>query len=341
MEVQSKFLSVCIPSYNRPAELLRLLRSIDCNPNDVQIVICEDHAPKRLEVRANVELFKKESKYEVKYVENEVNKGYDWNVRDLITTADGEYITYMGDDDGFVPGALEKLIAFLRNHRDLGYVLRRTQGKTTNGVPTEIMRYFLGTRFFEPGVEAYQLLFRKSVIISGFTFKRELAVEHMTDRFDGSLLYQLYIMAEICLKHPSAYFDEALTQALPGQTEFYFGASEKEKGLYVPGKISAKGEMNFVGSFLKISRYIDNKYGLESTDYIKRDISKYSYPILEWVQNESRMEMLRCAKLMRIGGMGCTIHFWLYVIGLFVFGGRFCRGLIRLIKRVLGHTPSL
>lgn len=335
------FLSICIPSYNRPDELLRLLRTIDCNPEDVQIVVCEDHAPKRLEVRERVETFKCETKYQVKYVENEVNKGYDWNIRDFITHADGEYITYMGDDDGFVAGALGKLIAFLRAHRELGYVLRRTQGPTINGKPTEIMRYFPGTRFFDPGVEAYQLLFRKSVIISGFTFKRELAVEHMTDRFDGSLLYQLYIMAEICLKHPSAYFDEALTQAMPGETEFYFGASEKEKGLYVPGKISAAGQMNFVKSFLDISRYIDERHHLNSTEYIRRDVSKYSYPILEWVRKESVVEMLKCARMMRREGMGCTVHFYLYAVGLALFGERVCRGLVRMIKKTLGHTPNL
>lgn len=335
------FISICIPSYNRPKELLRLLRSIDCNPNEVEIVICEDHAPKRLEVRENVETFKKETKYNVRYIENEVNKGYDWNIRDFITIASGEYITYMGDDDGFVPGALDKLIAFLHSHNELGYVLRRTQGTTINGKPAEIMRYFPGTQFFAPGVEAYQLLFRKSVIISGFTFKRALAIETMTDRFDGSLLYQLYIMAEICLKHPSAYFDEALSQALPGETEFYFGASEKEKGLYVPGKISAVGSMNFIGCFLKISRYIDAQHGLHSTRYIQKDISKYSYPILEWVQQEGRMEMLKCARIMHKEGMGCTWHFYLYILGLILFGRRNCRWLIRRIKAFLGRTPNL
>lgn len=335
------FLSICVPSYNRPKELLRLLRSVDCNPNEVQIVVCEDHAPKRLEVRESVEIFKKETKYIVKYSENEVNKGYDWNIRDFITVADGEYITYIGDDDGFVPGALDKLIIFLKEHRELGYVLRRTQGKTTDGVPVEKMRYFPGTRFFDAGVETYQLLYRKSVIISGFTFKRELAIDSMTDRFDGTLLYQLYIMAEICLKHPSAYFDEALTQALPGQTEFYFGSSENEKGLYEPGKISARGEMNFVSSFLTISRYIDEKYMLSSTRYVQEDIAKYAYPILEWVSRAGRREMLKCAKMMCEEGLSCSVYFYLYAIGLFIFGRKSCRGLIRLIKKIIGHTPSL
>ena len=51
------FLSICIPSYNRPQQLGELLASVDCNPTDIEIVICEDLAPKRLEVRAIANAF--------------------------------------------------------------------------------------------------------------------------------------------------------------------------------------------------------------------------------------------------------------------------------------------
>lgn len=331
------FISVCIPSFNRPEELFRLLKTVDSNPDDTQIVVCEDNAPKRLEVRARVEEFTKESEYAVKYIENEVNKGYDWNVRDFITQADGEYIVFCDDDSCFVAGALDKLIAFLKNHRELGYVLRRTR---TPHVGND-MRYFPETRFFEPGVETYQMLYRKSVIIAGFTFKREWAIDTMTDQFDGTLLYQLYVLAEICLKHPSAYWDEPITEKLPTNTEFYFGMSEKEKGLYGPKKVSVRNSMNFVFSFMKISRFIDEKYGLSSTKYVKKDISKYSYPILAFLMKKNRWEMLKGANAMIKEGLGCSIYFYLYVVGLLFFGTKYCDRLIVNIKHHLGHTPHL
>ena len=330
------FISVCVPSFNRPEELLRLLRTVDGNPEETQIVVCEDHAPKRLEVRARVEEFKKGSRYDVKYIENEVNKGYDWNVRDFIIHADGEFIVYCDDDSCFVPGSLDKLITFLKTHRELGYVLRRTRTYTGDD-----MRYFLGTRFFEPGVETYQILYRKSVIIAGFTFRRELARETLTDRFDGTLLYQLYILAEICLKHPSAYFDVPITEKVPSSTEFYFGMSEKEKGLYEPKKVTVRNSMNFVVSFLKITRYIDEKYNLKSTDYVRQDISKYSYPILAFLMRNGRREMLKGAREMLGQGLGGSMYFYLYLLGLFFLGVRNCDRMIVGMKKVLGHTPSL
>ena len=52
--MNSPFLSICIPSFNRPRQLGELLASIDCSPTDIEIVICEDLAPKRLAVRAIV-----------------------------------------------------------------------------------------------------------------------------------------------------------------------------------------------------------------------------------------------------------------------------------------------
>ena len=330
------FLSICIPSYNRPETLLRLLRTIDTKSDDVQIVICEDKAPKRLEVRAAVEEFKKETRYAVKYIENEVNKGYDWNIRDFIIHADGEYNMYMGDDDGFIPGALDQMIDFLRQHRELGYVMRSS--KTADG---ELMKYYPETTFFKPGMQAYVELFRKSVFISGFTYKRELVKDTMTDKFDGTLLYQLYILGEICINHPSAYFDVPITHAFPSTGEFFFGSSKKEKGLYEPGKISAKGQLVFIGSYLTISKFLDDKYSIKSTKLIRLDIAKYSYPLLAWVQRAGRIEMVKCALGMIKLGLGCSIYFYIYVFSLLIFGRNMCDKIIRGIKDMMKRTPKL
>lgn len=335
--MSAPFLSICIPSYNRPAQLLRLLRTIDTKAADIQIVICEDKAPRREEVRAAVEEFKRETSYEVKYIENEVNKGYDWNIRDFIIQADGEYNMYMGDDDGFIPGALDQMIEFLRSHRELGYVMRSSR-TTLDG---ELMRYYPGTKFFEPGMQAYVELFRKSVFISGFTYKRELVKDSMTDVFDGSLLYQLYIVAEICLKHPSAYFDVPLTHAYEEEKQFFFGSSEKEKGKFVPNKISVFGSMKFVINYITIAKYIDEKYGVKSTRLVQLDVSKYSYPILSYLQQIGRVNMLKCAWEMWKVGYGKSVYFYIYVCGLLFLGKRMCDKIILLIKNKLGRTPQL
>ena len=76
-------ISICIPSYNRPSGLKRLLESIDTKyVNEVQIVVCEDMAPKRVDVYKVVNKFIKYSKYNLKYIENPENYGHGRNMRE-------------------------------------------------------------------------------------------------------------------------------------------------------------------------------------------------------------------------------------------------------------------
>jgi glycosyltransferase involved in cell wall biosynthesis len=122
------YLSICIPSYNRPEDLRRLLESIDSTKyaNEIEIIIQEDKAPKRLEVRETVEDFKNNHNpngYAIHYHENEENCGYDKNLRTLPKRATGEYVMYMGDDM-YVPGSLDEYIDLLKKETP-GYILRR------------------------------------------------------------------------------------------------------------------------------------------------------------------------------------------------------------------------
>lgn len=211
------FLSICIPSYNRPEELGRLLRSIDIDKNKkIEILICEDMAPKRELVAKEVKQFMEESPYEVVYHENDKNYGYDANLRQCIMHARGEWITFMGDDDAFISGRLNGFYDFLEQQDEVSYVLRSYQSVHADG-SVELFKYYEDTRYFPAGYETYVELFRKSVFISGFTFRKEIAVKTLTDRFDSTLLYQLYVLAEICMNKPAAYYGIPITQQFDGE----------------------------------------------------------------------------------------------------------------------------
>src|SRR3972149_9647503 len=101
-----QLLSICIPSYNRPGQISDLLFSIDCDPEHVEVVVCEDRSPQREQIRSAVELFTGQSPYKLRYFENKENLGYDGNLRRLVELATGRFVMFMGDDDLFVPGAL-------------------------------------------------------------------------------------------------------------------------------------------------------------------------------------------------------------------------------------------
>jgi glycosyltransferase involved in cell wall biosynthesis len=339
--IEQFLLSICIPSFNRPSELKRLLESIDTiQYNIIQIVICEDKAPARIEVAKVVEVYKSEAGYSVKYIENDVNLGYDRNLKALINQADGEYILFMGDDDMFVPLALDKYMTFLQSNKDCGYILRSYRNIYKDG-STEYFRYFSHSRSFEAGVDTYINLFDKSVFISGFCIKNEYLQPFITDQLDGSLLFQLYLLAEVCLRYPSAYCDITLTQALVGDAIPMFGSSETEKGLYTPGTITIENSVNFIKKYFEVIQFVDEKNGINSLEIIRENMSKYSYPILAIQWKKGRKEYKRYITELRKIGLDNSIYFEIYNFGLLLFGKIFCDKSIRLVKKALGRRPNL
>lgn len=334
-------ISICIPSYNRPKELRRLLESVDTQRyDDVEIVVCEDKAPKQAEVRMQVEEFAKTSKYKVVYHENEVNQGYDRNQKVMYQTAHGEFVILMGDDDVFIPGRLDGFIDYIEQNRDCGYFLRCYQNVLRDG-SVRVFQYFDKNRRFDASVETYVSMFDKSVFVSGFTVKRELALKVETDYFDGSLLYQLYVLAEVCQFYPSAYYHTPITQAMEEDTIPYFGNSEAEKKLYTPGKANITSSVNFMKWYVKMVDYEAEKYHNDSNQTIKHNMSKYSYAFLVSQADKDRKTFWKYFKELKDMGFGTSVYFYLYFVGLYLFGENFCSTIIYGIKKILGRRPAL
>lgn len=334
-----KLITICIPAYNRPHTLERLLKSINSDTSKFDILICEDLSPRRLEIEQVANKFKEKFGEAIEYHSNEVNLGYDKNLSKLLSLSKGKFTLYMGDDDWFIPGALDELIAFLEANPDLGYVLKRHNLIKKNG-KIETFRYFLGNQFFEAGPEAVIKLFRKSVFISGFCINTKAAQKYITSQFDGTLLIQLYWLSGVLLDKKSAYFDFPITEQYEEEEIPWFGSSETEKGIYQPGTISINNSIRFLESYNKIIYHInDITPGLGHS--IKKDMSKYFYPSLS-IQRKNGLPIF-ITYLMRLEnlGFGITIHYYLYAVALTIFGKRACDFLIMSLKQAIGRTPQL
>ncbi len=332
--------SICIPAFNRPVRLKRSLESISVKyPKDIEIVICEDNSSKRIAIREVVKEYQKTSPNVVRYYENSENLGYDKNLKELIRLASGEYIIYLADDDAFEKNGLDVMIAFLKEHPELGYVLRSYTfiDSKKNSVR---FRYYNKTKFFNAGKESYIEMFRKSVFISGFTVKRKLVVPHMVDDFDGSLLFQLYLFSEVVLFHPSAYLDIPLTIGFEG-SEYNFGNAEAEKKYFDPGSITLQNSINFLAWFPKLTGYIDKKYGISSSPMILKDMSKYFYPSLAIQRDKGILPFIAYIRKLNELGFNISVYYYLYIVGLILFGKRNCDNGIRILKNIIGRTPRL
>lgn len=336
-------LSVCIPSFNRPEQIADLLRSIDCDPARIEIVVCEDYAPRREEVRKAVTGFAATSRYVVRYIENEVNLGYDGNLRRLIEVAEGKYVMFMGDDDLFVEGALDKFLDFISSHPDIKYFLR-SHIVVHPGGRIERFRYLPKTAPLPAGENTVAWLFKRCVTICGFTISRDDAFKAATAEVDGTLLYQVYLMAEVCLTHDSMYCDIPVVQAVQSfrKDEPNFGHAASEKNRYTPGKISPDNSINFTKAYFELTDYLDKRHGTSLTGQVRIMLSRFSYPFLSIQRKRGIPAFLRYAKRLETEcGFGCTPQFYMYKWGLVVLGESVCDRVIVAIKNALGYTPNL
>lgn len=341
MSESKYFLTICIPSYNRPEGLKRALESVDAEKyaDELQILVCEDCAPKRLEVRAVADEFKKKTKYAFKYVENEVNLGHGKNWRHCAHEAEGEYLMYIGDDDMVAPNALDPFIEWLHKHDDLGYVCRSYQTLKPDGSIT-YNKYYNSDRFYEPGIEAYTAFFMKSNLMTGYTIKREYTYDFEDSSVDYTLYYQMYLMGEICLRYKSGYCNIPVGQYV-GDGVSYFGVNECEKAYYKPGT-NASTELSNINKFWAVTELIDRNNGIDSTSILKKDFATYSaYPTMAKYARMDRKELKKCRNELIKMGVNNSKYFNIYYFMLCVFGPKFCQWGVDTIKKMHGGRPEL
>jgi len=336
------FLSICIPSFNRPLQLSNLIASIDCNAAKVEIVICEDLSPKRAEVRAAVAAVTLTSPYKIRYYENTHNLGFDGNLRRLVEYALGEYILFMGDDDLFVAGSLDPFIGFLNQHRDKPYILRSYLTEHPDG-RKEYFRYLPETRVLPKGESTVRWLFKRSVTICGFTISRDEALRFATSDLDGTLLYQVYLMAQVCLESPSVYYGIPIVNAVQSfrGDQAMFGNAETEKKRFTPGMVSQDNSINFTKAYFEVAAYLDIQHGTHLEQSIRVELSKYSYPFLSIQRKRGIPSFLNYTKRLESElALGITPYYHAYKWALVLFGEANCDRLIRFIKARLGYTPN-
>jgi hypothetical protein len=249
----------------------------------------------------------------------------------------------MGDDDAFIPGRLDTYIEFLRRLGDEKYVLRSYRVTHDNG-RVEDFRYLHESQRIEPGERSVAWLFKRSVTLSGFTIDRKEAAQHLTDRLDGTLLLQVYLMAMVCMVHPAMYCHQPvaqMTQTYRGDVQM-FGSSEAERSRFTPGSVTADNSINFTKAYFDVTRHIDAQVGTSLTGQVRGELSKYSYPFLSIQRKRGLRPFLAYAgRLETEGGLGASPYFHLYKWSLALLGEKACDKAVGGIKRAVGHSPNL
>jgi hypothetical protein len=92
---------------------------------------------------------------------------------------------------------------------------------------------------------------------------------------------------------------------------------------------------------LEIARDLDKALGIPVYKGILSDIGNYAYPILSiQADRQSRIFVRYLLELARIG-LGRVPMFYIYALGLLIFGRKRCDTLISRLKRRLGQAPRI
>lgn len=335
-------ISICIPAYNRAHVLGDLLDSILAQDFDkYEIVICEDHSPQRVDIRNVVDRYMELRPGVIRYFENPKNLGYDGNLRRLIELASGKYVLFMGNDDLLAPQSLSAIANVVNEHQNIGVVLRSYSSffdSPENAV--QVFRYFDGNRFFPSGAEAIKTFFRRSVFISGMVVKRDSALKVATNQFDGTLLYQQHLVGQILMHENGFYLHDIVSyHRLGGIPDF--GNSEVEKGTFVPKDQTPESSVAFVNGMINIAKSFDVSLGQKIGLSLIKDIGNYAYPILSIQAKRSLPVFLKYIFQIAKLGLWRVPLFYVYALGLIMFGVDFCDALIAKIKKHLGRAPAL
>jgi abequosyltransferase len=336
-----KLFSVCIPAYNRALHLNELLDSIFVQDfDDFEVVICEDLSRERGQIAGIVREYERRLPGVLRYFENETNLGYDANIRNLVQRASGQFCFFMGNDDLMCPGALEHAASVVRNHPNVGVILKSYGwfDKTPEKV-NQVIRWSTEEKEYPAGMPAIRFAFRRSGVLAGYIVHRDSANQAATDKFDGTLYYQMHLTASVLVDKAAVCTPKVLVLCR-GSEAPEFGNSEKEKGKFVPGRYTSQARLSMVGGALSIAKNLKQTKGIDVVEDVIHDFANYFYP---YIRDQLTLPLRDYYALYRAyGRMGFARYplYHLYFVLGYLLGERRFDSLTALIRARLGRSPQ-
>ena len=340
MNRNRKLFSICIPAYNRARHLASLLDSIFSQSfGDFEVVICEDQSREREKIGVIVRDYQSRYPGIIHYFENEENLGYDGNIRNLVEKASGSFCFFLGNDDIMSDGALENVASIIERHGNVGVVLKSYAwfDERPDKINQEV-RYFNEETEIEAGSRAIRFAFRRSGVIAGYIVDRDAAYKVATDRFDGTLYYQMYLTANVSIEKPVVVTPKVLVLCRNGEPP-EFGNSSREKGKYTPGRFTLEARLNMINGALSIVRYLKANRNVDVVEDVIHDFANYFYP---YIRDQLELPIRDYYRLYRgYGKMGFSKYplFHLYFFLGYLIGEKRFDAMTAFVRGRMGSSP--
>ncbi|KYC36864.1 family 2 glycosyl transferase [Scytonema hofmannii PCC 7110] len=191
--VEKPFFSICIPQYNRTSFLIEACKVLASQTfKNFEVCISDDRSNDGREQELIDYL--QNSGFSFVYQRQEKNLRYDGNIRASIALARGRYCLLHGNDDCLASTTtLDLLYEEIEKYDSVGVVIPNFEDWSTRQVTRRIRKSDL----IGSGPEIAATHFRNVAFVTGVILDRVQAQSHSTDKWDGSEMYQMFIMARI------------------------------------------------------------------------------------------------------------------------------------------------
>jgi glycosyltransferase involved in cell wall biosynthesis len=320
-------ISVCIPHYNRSKYLLKVLESIRVQDHpDVEVLISDDCSTddSSVVIPEYIASIRDHTHVRFNYFRQPQNLGYDGNLRAALAAGKGEYLFTLGNDDALPETTtLSELAEILTklNNPDIAFVNSHSYDN-----PNQIVRRARSTAVIGSGPDVAVKTFRSFSFVGGLAIKRSAFEEYNTNRYDGSVYFQIYLGARIISSGGTlASIDKSMVAkdvSVPGKVvNSYLDNLHAHNrkihrhtgGLERVGTCAGDGILPYVSQNLR-QRYLRNIYA---------QILLFTYPY--WLFNYREHGSFRAAINLALGCFptnlvripNVALHVYLYLIAIY------------------------
>ena len=333
-------LSIGITSYKRIAELERCINSIETKYNDeIEVIVSEDCSPLSKEIGKTVESLASKCKFELKFMPNEHNLGYDGNLGAIIRKSRGEFVFLISDDDAMYEGYLDILIPFLKKEENKGYgVLYAAIADKYNGRKNRNHLVDLSIPRGEASAIKYVY---DPILFSGLIFKKDLVKDIDARSFLNMNYIQVYMFLKMIYHHGGYYFAYP-SVCMVGDGENAYGIAESSGGnKKIADRTKVVSNIEFHRTLIKVIKRFDQEEGTKVFETFEKQYSLRSYMQMAIARKES----IATLKDFWSGMHSLDIHIkpiaYIYYYSLLLLGTKICNGLTYYARRRTKHDDKI
>ncbi len=198
-------LSICVPTYNQPERIKKLLKNIsEQSAPGIELLIRDDSSND--ETKNIIEEIKNNFPVPIRYFKGEKapQGGYDLALLFLTQEAMGKYIWWFGDDL-LDKGAIDDVLNLVKKHKEISFIWVNSCNINNRG---DMALNLGGNRFFNDPNEILEINIGLLGFPSATIIKKEIAISGIdkAKKFIGTTLTGFYLVLHVLLNSDKFYF---------------------------------------------------------------------------------------------------------------------------------------